>query len=131
MIAEQSVDAKTRYWGGSPEALMQHRNFVPAQRDIRLRVVLNTGQANEVVKLLLAAFPDLATLRSAGQLQLVNSGGQLRIAAVRGGTLPEALTVADVQTLVETVQEAMPAEPAGEPTWYTNVRAHYARRGGR
>lgn len=105
---------------GQPQRI--HRN------DIRLRVKLTATQANEVARLLLAAHPALVELRTAGQLQFISSGGQFRVVAVRGGVLPATIATADVQTLVDTVRAELPAEPAGEPTWYTNMRAANARR---
>ena len=99
-----------------------HRN------DIRLPVSLSTAQANEVGRLLLAAHPALAALRTAGQLQLVNASGQFRIIAVRGGVLPVDVSANDVQALVDAVKAELPDKNAGEPVWYTRQSMAHGRR---
>jgi len=85
------------------EALLQHKNFVPIQRDVRICVKLTATEANQVVARLLTIFSALATLRSAHQLQNVNAHCQFRIAAIRGGTLPAELTAAAVWAVIDDV----------------------------
>ncbi len=70
---------------------------------VHLKIQLDAAQANKVVHLALAHWPKLAELRRAGQLQSINAGGQLRLAAVRGGMMPADVTDAGLARLADTV----------------------------
>lgn len=106
---------------------LQHRNFVNPQRDVRLMVKMSADQANAAMRLILARWPELADLRSAGQLQSINSAGQFRIAAVRGGTFPASVTTADVEHLVRSVLDESPAMYDGRLEYGQSKQARRVR----
>jgi hypothetical protein len=103
----------------------EYKSFVSAQRDIRLRANLTTPQADAVARLLLEAHPSLADMRKAGQLQIVNSAGQFRVIAVRGGALPDGLSSEDVRMLADAVAGD---EGRYAPLWADAQAVAYGRR---
>lgn len=90
--------------------MLQHKNFINPAHDVRLVVKLTIDQANQVMRLVLARWPELAEMRKTGQLQSINAGGQFRLAGVRGGQLPATVTRVEVAHLVQAVLDSQPAD---------------------
>ena len=90
----------------------QSRCQAPRRNFAGAAAKLTGTQANDVAAKLLTAFPALAALRKSGQCQFVNSSGQFRVYAVRGGALPAGLTDAAVGEAVSATYIALPPEVA-------------------
>lgn len=110
----------------------QNAGYIAVKRDVRIRCQMTVEQAREVAKLLIAAHPELGEMRLSRQIQFINSGGQFRVSPVCGGVLPVGITTANVQHLVDTVRESMPADDGHlAPLWADAERMAYGRRGAR
>jgi hypothetical protein len=62
-----------------------------------------------------------------GQVQAINAAGQFRLAAVRGGTLPEGLTEDALQTMIANLQAGVVNRFPGA-LWAGPMNRRYARR---
>lgn len=90
------------------------KSFVSVQRNVTVAAHLTAAQAADVMRRLIACFPDLAVLSERKQLQVINQPSRysncrswFRIAAVCGGQLPAELTTEDV---LATIAEVVPCD---------------------
>ena len=89
---------------------------------IILQTQLSSEHFHVVCAELSARFPAIV-----GQVQAINAAGQFRLAAVRGGTLPEGLTEDTLQTMIANVQAGVVNRFPGA-LWAGRMNRRYARR---
>lgn len=90
---------------------------------ITVKTQLSNKQFHEVRHRLHQDYPALVGC------QMIRSGGQFKIAGVRGATVPAAITPEAIEEIVADVREYVPNEiDGGVPLWAGKMNRHYARR---
>lgn len=82
----------------------------PTTQPITIAVALTPAQAYAVHIQLHDRFPELAIMRSARRVQILNVSGRFRVSAIAGGQLPAGLTPTVLATIIATAIADHPAD---------------------
>lgn len=103
----------------------------PVNQPITIAVALTPAQANAVRTQLHARFPELAVMRTARRLQMLNVSGLFRISPLAGAQLPADLTPVVLAQIIATAVADHPADDAAYIQALAAYRVAHSRNGRR